>query len=164
MKKLFVSTLMLFALAVCAFAQTNSSKIGSKSVPVNFQRFESYFENNNSGLKGDKSFLTATSQNQFDMIFGSAAVMGQNSFLPENVFTTSLVVAAIKRGAMRTYSDVKVMAENGKLFVWYTAKDAAPSSATYSSPLILAVAKSKYKEIVFMENGKKAGSVKITGR
>ena len=34
-------------------------------------------------------------------------------------------------------------------------------SASFSSPLIVAVDKGKYREVVFMENGQRAGSVRL---
>jgi hypothetical protein len=56
----------------------------AKTVPerkVAFQRYESYFERNDSGLTGDTSYLVFTSQAQFDKIFHPAATGGQNNFL-----------------------------------------------------------------------------------
>jgi hypothetical protein len=160
-KKLITTAFVLLALAVCGFAQTSGGKTAKSETEVNFQKFDSYFEKNNSGLKGDKSYLALASQKQFDKVFGSAATMEQNSFMPTDAFKTKLVVAAIKRGSLRRYEDVKVTAKNGKLIVWYNASDDAPSSATFSSPLILAVDKGKYKEVVFMENGNQVGSAKL---
>jgi hypothetical protein len=162
MKKLIATTLMLFALAVYGFAQTNSNKAANAAGSVNFEQFHSYFAKNNSGLKGDRSYLALTSQKQFDKVFGAAATMGTNSFLPSDVFKTKVVVATIKRGgALRRYENVKATEERGTLVVWYDVKDDEPGSATYNSPLILAVDKGKYTEVVFMENGKKAGTARL---
>lgn len=156
---LFIFAIATFLFAADGMAQTVKT---GKSTPVNFQTYDSYFEKNNSGLKGEKSYLVFTNQSQFDKIFGAAAVMGQNNFLPDEAFKTKIIVAVIKHGgSLRKYNDVKVTAEKGKLMVWYTAKDDAPGSATFNSPLILGVDKGKYKEVVFMENGKKAGIVKL---
>lgn len=155
---LYVLTMIAFLFTVNTAAQT--MKTGTAS-PVEFQQYTSYFEKNNDNLKGEKSFLVLANQPQFDKIFGSAATMGNNSFLPAEAFPSKMVVATIKRGSMRKYSDVKMTTANGKLIVSYTAQDDAPSSATFNSPLILAVDKGKYKEVVFMENGKKVGSAKI---
>ena len=161
MKKLITTTFVLFVSTVCVLAQANADKTANAGTSVNFQQFESYFEKNNSGLKGERSFLVLVNQKQFDNVFGPAATMGQNDFLPEDIFTSNVIVAAIKRGKLRKYDDVKVTAENGKLFVWYDSKDEPPASATYSSPLILAVDKGKYKKVVFMENGKKVSTVRL---
>jgi hypothetical protein len=137
---------------------------GKGTSPVEFQQYDSYFEKNNSGLKGTTSYLVFANQKQFDKVFGSAATGERNNFLPADVFKSSLVVAAIKRGSLRHYADVKVTARNGKLFVWYETRDDAPSSATYSTPLILALDKGKYNEVIFMENGKRAGTAKLKKR
>jgi inhibitor of cysteine peptidase len=161
MKKLIATTLVLFAITVCGFAQTSAHKTANAAASANFEQFHSYFEKNNSGLKGDKSYIALTSQKQFDKVFGPAATMGPNSFLPTDAFKSKVVVATIKRGALRKYDNVKATEEGGTLFIWYDAKDDEPSSATFRSPLILAVDKGKYKQVVFMENGKKAGTARL---
>ncbi len=160
MKKAFYVPAMIILL----FAANNKAQqftARNEAKPVGFEQYTSYFENNDSGLKGEKSYLVFTSQKKFDKIFGSAATMGQNSFLPDDVFKSKIVVAVIKRGSLRKYEDVKVTAEKGKLVIWYNAKDDAPGSATFNSPLILAVDKSSYKEVLFMENGKKSGTARL---
>ena len=153
----------ILAMIIIAFAADGAAqmKSGKDAKPVEFQQYTSYFEKNDNGLKGEKAFLAFSAQPSFDKIFGSAATMGQNSFLPADVFSSKIVVAAIKRGSLRKYENVEVMSEKGKLIVSYTAKDDAPGSATFSSPLIIAVNRDKYKEIVFMENGQRAGTAKI---
>jgi hypothetical protein len=157
---------VLYILAAITFifvadSMAQNMKAGKNTSPVEFQKYDSYFEKNNSGLKGKTSYLILANQVQFDKVFGSATTMEQNNFLTPDVFKSKIVFATIKRGSMRHYDNVKVTAENGKLFVWYNAKDDAPGSATFSTPLILAVDKGKYNEVVFMENGKKAGTAKL---
>ncbi len=144
-------------------AAAQNTKDGMKSTPAEFQKYDSYFKKSDDGLKGEKSYLVFASQQQFDKVFGYATTMGQNSFLPTDAFESKIVVAAVKRGNLRHYDDVNVTTKNGKLMIWYNAKDDAPGGATYKSPLILAVDKGKYKEVVFMENSKKVGSVKLKG-
>jgi hypothetical protein len=156
---LYILTAITFIFVADSMAQ--NMKVDKNTRPVEYQRYDSYFEKNNSGLRGKASYLVLANQEQFDKVFGSAAAMEQNSFLPPDVFKSKLVFATIKRGSLRHYDEVKVTAGNGKLVVWYNAKDDAPSSATYSTPLILTVDKGKYNEVVFMENGKKAGAVKF---
>ena len=53
-------------------------------------------------------------------------------------------------------------AKNGELYVWYKVKDQESSSATFASPLILAVDKNNYSQIIFMEDGKRAGAVLLS--
>ena len=156
---LFVIAMAAFLFVVDGAAQTAKN---GKNVAVEFQKYDSYFVKNNAGLTGEKSYLALANQTSFDKVFGAAATMGQNNFLPTDAFKTKIIVAVIKNGGgLRRYADVKVTAEKGKLIVWYDTKDDAPGSATYSSLLILGIDKGKYKEVVFMENGKKAGTVKL---
>ena len=130
---------------------------------VDFKAYDSYFEGNDSGLKGKTSYVVFTSQANFDKVFHPAATMGQNNFLPQHTFDTKLVVATIKRGNfLRTYELTKVTAKSGKLYVWYTVKDSADGSASFRSPLILAVDKDHYSQIVFMENGKRVRAIPLS--
>jgi hypothetical protein len=160
--------LALAACFVCALAVVPAVAQGQKShglavrqAAVDYQRYQSYFEKNNSGLKGRVSYLAFTSQRAFDRVFGAAAVAG-SEFLPDGAFKTKLVVATIMRGhSIRDYRVKQVTSEKGKLFVWYDSEDHSQGDASFSTPLILAVDKGGYREVVFMENGKRAGSVRL---
>jgi len=155
MKRSLILTMITLLFVVHAFAQK-----GGAERELDFQRYDSYFEGNNSGLKGKTSYLVFNSQAKFDKIFHPAATMGKNSFLPERAFQTKLVVATVTRGSfIRKYDLTKVTSKNGKLYVWYTIKDREEGSASFNSPLILAVDKKKYSQIVFMEDGKRAGAI-----
>ena len=156
MKRIFT---LLAVMALFLTAQV-SARGGGEERDLNFQRHDSsYFEKNNSGLTGEKSYLAFTDQQQFDRVFGPAARMGTNAFLPRGTFENKIVVAAIKRGSMRRYSDVAVTEENGVLLVSYTATDAKPGSVSYRVPLILSVGRGDYSGVIFMENGERVGVV-----
>src|SRR4051812_13498215 len=88
---------IVMAMALTFTGQAFAQKAGSERA-LDFQRYDSYFEGNNSGLKGETSYLAFTGQAQFDKIFHSAAVGGQNNFLPDNVFDSKVVLATIARG------------------------------------------------------------------
>ena len=133
-------------------AQKTDAK--NQKTEVSFQQYSSYFEKNNSNLRGETSYLVFKNQTDFDKVFGAAATMDRNTFLPDDAFDSMIVVAAIKRGAWRTYEMPQTNLENGNLYVSYNTTDQAPSSATFSSLLILSVPKGNYKKIVFNENGK----------
>jgi hypothetical protein len=144
---------MTLTFASQAFAQKSVSERN-----LDFQRYDSYFEGNDSGLKGETSYLVFTSQSQFDKIFHPAATGGENHFLPDQAFKAKVVVAAIARGNfLRTYDDPKVTAANGNIYVWYKATDRQEESATYASPLILAVDRGHYSQVIFMQDGKRVG-------
>ena len=159
MKRIFYLLAMMILLsAPQAFAQEG----GGEGHELEFQRYDSsYFEKNNSGLEGEKSYLVLTDKEQFEKVFGPAARMSKNTFLPPDTFESKIIVATIKRGSMRRYSDVTLTEKGGELLVSYTAIDDKPGSATYRVPLILAVDKGEYDEVVFMENGERAGAVKL---
>ena len=53
-------------------------------------------------------------------------------------------------------------AQAGTLTVSYTARPVGTGgTAKFASPMVVAVEKGDYKEVVFVENGKKAGTAKI---
>jgi hypothetical protein len=151
------------AITLTFVGQAFAKKTGPER-KLDFQRYDSYFERNDSGLKGQTSYLAFTSQEQFDKIFGAAATGGENHFLPENAFKTKLVVATIARGNfLRTYDSPKVTTKNGKIYVWYKTMDKRQESATYASPLILAIDKGRYSQVIFMQDGKKVGATSFPG-
>lgn len=154
MKQFFyVFMLIGIVLVSQSFAQKRGAANAGRA--VEFERYHSYFESNKSPLKGRISYTVFTDQEKFDEVFGAAATMGNNSFLPDDAFDTKLVFAVIKRGkSLRTYDLKKVTSTGGKLFVWYNVKDEKMSSATFSSHLIVGVEKGNYTQVAFMENGK----------
>ena len=150
---------------IAVFQANSRVRMMQKSVvpkpkPVAYQVYNSYFESNSSGLKGDSSFLLLPNQQAFDRVFGAAALGTQNSFLPRDAFKSKVVVAVIKRGASITnYSVQSVDTNGGTLFIRYQATASGSGSATFSSPLILSVPKAPYRSVVFIENGKRLGAV-----
>ncbi len=130
---------------------------------VEFEVYDGYFESNKSGLKGPQSFLVFTDAKAFNKTFGKAVVMGKKrKFLPEDAFDSKIVAATIKRGnKIWTYKVEKVTAGRGKLFIHYKATAKDGGTARFASPLIIAVDRGKYSEVVFIENGKKTGAASI---
>jgi hypothetical protein len=156
MKRIFN---LLAVMTMIVTVQASARGGGEERALESRRHDSSYFEKNNSGLSGEKSYLVLTDQQQFDRVFGPATRMGANAFLPRGAFESKIVVATIKRGTMRRYSDVAVTEENGVLLVSYTATDDKPGSATYRVPLILSVERGAYSGVVFMENGERVGVV-----
>jgi hypothetical protein len=154
---LYVATMIVIMFVVPAVARKPA-----REQSVAFQRYESYFVRNDWGLTGEPAYLAITSQAQFDQIFGMAA-MGGSTFLPENAFDAKLVVATVVRGSFyRRYEVTKVTGKGRKLYVWYKINDEPSSSATFASPLILAVDKNDYEQVIFMKDGKQAGQVSVS--
>ncbi len=130
---------------------------------IGWRVYNSYFESNQSGLKGRNSYLAFTRQKTFDQIFGAAAVGGNNSFLPDDAFQSGLVVAIIKRGnAFWNYKVEQIYLDKNTLRVRYTATVGSEGGASFASPLIIAVNAKNFDSVVFIENDKKVGEAKVT--
>jgi hypothetical protein len=75
--------------------------------------------------------------------------------LANDAFDKSIVVAVIKRSnQLWNFSMTAATVSDGVLTISYTAKADPPSTAQYSSSLIVSVPKADYREIRFEENGK----------
>ncbi len=148
----------LIALAGLGFALPADDKAGDK---IDYHVHTGHFEKNNSGLKGESSYLAFTNRQAFDKIFGLAFIAKKKqNFLPKNAFDDHLVAAVIKRGkAVWEYKVDKVTARKATLYVHYQAKAKdSGGAATFATPLILSVKKGSYENVEFIENGKKAGT------
>jgi hypothetical protein len=135
----------------------------AKGKKVAYAVHTGYFEKNNSGLKGDSSYLAVGTQAQFDKIFGVAFVVGaKQNFLPKGAFESKQVAAVIKRGkALWKYTVENVSAEEGTLYVSYKAMSEDGGGARFASPLIVSVQRGPYTQVVFIENGKQAGKAEL---
>lgn len=124
--------------------------------PAAFDAYTSgYFERNDSGLKGEVSFLVLTSEAAFDAVFGFGATMGrQPDTLPPDAFDASIVVAVIHRGdAIWTYQVDEVASHDQGLRVSYRAHKGPSSSARFASPLIVRLPKQGTANVQLIENG-----------
>jgi len=133
---------------------------------VDFDVYNGYFESNRSGLKGEASYLAFTDMDSFRRVFGIGRVLGNRQrFLPRDAFDTRTVVAVIKRGnRIWSYEVRGVTARGQTLTVSYHETSQDGGSARFASPLIPSVPKGKYSKVVFIANGKKAGTATIEDR
>jgi hypothetical protein len=140
---------------------TTGGDTGQKKVA--YDVYNGHFEKNNSGLKGESSYLVLTGRDAFDKVFGIGRVIGQQNFVPKDVFEKKLVVAVIKRGDAVTKYDIKsVTAKKDMLYIEYTTTPVgAGGSARFASPLLISVDRDDLTSVVFVENQKKAYTVKI---
>jgi hypothetical protein len=131
-----------------------------KGKEVKFETHAGHFEKKSSGLKGDTSFLVITDAKSFRDVFGIARTMGPKlNFVADGAFDAKVVLATIQRGNKAvTYKVDKVTDDDGVLTIAYTSTPGKESTATFHSPLIVSVDKGNYKSVVFLENGKKAGT------
>jgi hypothetical protein len=160
--KTLIATFAALALPIAACAAPAPDDDTAKGKEVKYEVHNGHFEKNNSGLKGDSSYLVFTDREAFDKVFGVAATMRKQNFVPKDAFDTKMVVAVIKRGnAVTEYKVEKVTADEGTLYVQYTAKMGAAGTAKYASPLIVSVDKDKYTAVVFLENGKRVEKAKV---
>jgi hypothetical protein len=159
-KMLGLSLLALLPLAAAA-----DDKAEAKGKEMKFEIHDGHFEKNNSGLKGDSSYLAFTDWKSFDKVFGSAATTKKQNFVTKDLFDSRMVVAAIKRGdAPWEYKAVKVTTDGGTVYVQYDArKKESAGTARFASPLIVSLDKGKYTSVVFIENGKKVETLKLDG-
>ncbi len=147
---------------VFAFTLPLLADDAAKGKKVEYIVYNGYFEKNNSGLKGDSSYLAFSDGEAFGKIFGSARVGNMQKFLPKDAFDKLFVVAVLMRGnAIVDYKVEKVTAEDKTLYVEFTAKKGEPTTAKFSSPLILAVDKDKYTSVVFIETTKKVEKIEV---
>jgi hypothetical protein len=158
MKTLLAALLLVCPLAAAPVPAEDKAKINK----IAFDVHNGHFEKNTSGLKGDSSYLVFTDRPSFDKVFGIARVIGKQNFVPKGAFEKRMVVAVIKRGnALVRYKDEQVTADGKALTVRYTATKGPAGSARFHSPLIVSLPRDKYTSVTFVENGKKAETLKI---
>lgn len=134
-------------------AEADAAK--SKSDAVTFDTHSGYFVSNQFENGAPASFVVLTNQAAFDQVFGVAMVMRDKSHrLPDGIFDTNWVVAAIHRGKAFVTYEVEGVAVGGRtLTVRYRAKSQPTASAEFACPLILSVAKGNFDAVEFIENG-----------
>jgi hypothetical protein len=159
---MFRASLLAVSLTFLAFGVRAADE--AKGEKVEFTTYPDYFEKNNSGLKGDSSYLVLTDKEGFEKVFGlRPPLMGKKSLpLPNDTFEKKIVVAAIKRGnSIATYDVAKVSVDGDTLFVQYKATAGKPSTATFASPLIISADRGKVKKVAFIENEKTVATVDV---
>jgi hypothetical protein len=137
----------------------------AKGEKVEYTVYPDYFEKNDAGLKGDRSFLAFTTKEAFEKVFALRPPLmgGKKSVpLPDNTFGKKLVAAVVTRGpAVTTYTVEKVTSDGETIYVQYKAEAGKPGSATFASPLVVAADRGKAAKVVFIENGRTAGTAEV---
>jgi hypothetical protein len=145
-----------------AQAQVGETKTVSAARNIAYSVYDSYYESNQSGLKGATSHLVVQSQAAFDKVFGAAALSGENRFLPENAFQKGSVLAVVKRGSsIWDYKVNDVSLQQNALTIRYEATARTPTSAMFASPLILAVNSKEFTSVAFVENGQQTHTAAV---
>ncbi|MCU0702562.1 MAG: hypothetical protein MUF18_01060 [Fimbriiglobus sp.] len=134
-----------------------------KKVPE-FVVHTGHFEKNNSGLKDEPSLVLLKDFDAFDKLFGTVPPLGgprKNNPVPKDAFDANVVAAVVKRGNfITTYTEVSTKTDGETLTVTFKSEAGKPGTATFASPLIVAVPKGKIAKVVFVENGKEIGTAK----
>ena len=137
----------------------------AKGEKIEYATYPAYFEKNNSGLKGEVSYLAFTDKDAFGKVFALRPPLmgGKKSVpLPEKAFEKQVVFSIIKRGnSVTMYTVEKVTADGTTIYVQYKAESGPPGTATFANPLIVAAERGKAKQVVFIENGKTVGTVEV---
>jgi Spy/CpxP family protein refolding chaperone len=122
---------------------------------LKFDVYSGYFVSNQFEPDAADSFVVAKDQQQFDAVFHVASVMRDTSHrLPADAFQSLMVIAPIKRGKASWQFAVESVTESkGVVELRYKATSKPSDSATFTSPLIVAITKGNYKSIQFIENG-----------
>jgi hypothetical protein len=131
-----------------------------------FDTYSGYFVSNKFEPNAAESFVVIADQEQFDKVFGVAAVMGDNSHrLPKDAFKSLMLVAAIKRGSAVVEFKVEgVAVKDGVVELRYTASSKRSDSASFACPLIVSIPKGNYSAVTFVENKKPVKTVEMSER
>lgn len=139
----------------------------AKGDKVDFGVYDAYFEKNDSGLKGDASYLIFMSKAAFDKVFALTPGKDEKKkTLSVDTFKAKTVVALVKRGDRTwTYKVEKVTVDGDTLYIQYEAEAGKEDKdGKFASPLILSVPKKEYAQIAFIENGKHVGGIKAASK
>jgi hypothetical protein len=124
-----------------------------------------HFERNDSGLKGNKSFLACSQLEDFEAVFGVAALgvgpTKKQNFVTQETFDEKLVIAAIYRGTSEpTISNVQIVQKGDTLTVGYKLKPGRDAGFAMNVPFIFSIPKVEYQQIEFYENDKLVATIK----
>ena len=146
------------ALGLLLIASMSASSNEKKADNIAYEVFPRYFVKNTVKLPENSAFFVLQDKKSFDEIFGIGFVMGKKpKLVDDKLFEGNLIVTAIKTGNTPwTYEVEDVCVEKQQLIVKYKTAG-KESSAKYTVPLIVAVPRGEFTEVVFIENGKEAG-------
>jgi hypothetical protein len=120
-----------------------------------------YFVKNTYEPKAAQSFAVLKTLEDFQGVFGVGMVMrGPRPQINAATFESQIVLVVVTRGPMCHYDVESVATKDSGIELRYKVKSDPPGSATYSVPLIVAVPKSNYATVTFVENGKEVKVVK----
>jgi hypothetical protein len=151
---------LLPALGLLAMSTLPSSGHEEKGKKVAFEEYHRYFVKNTVKLTDNAGFFVAQDKKEFDEIFNIGFTMGKKpKLVDDKLFETHTIVAAVKSGStLWKYEVEDVRLDKKQLIVQYKTSG-KESTAKVAVPLILAVPRGEFTEVVFIENGKEVGKV-----
>jgi hypothetical protein len=151
---------VLLLLLLGWLGQSASAAEGTK---LRFEIYSGYVVSNQFEPNAAESFVIITDQEHFDKVFGVAkGAGGKPHLLPKDAFKSNMVLAVVKRG--KTLWELKideVTEAKGIVELRYKTTKVKSESATVASLLIISIAKGKYGEVEFVENGKGIKKVEL---
>ncbi len=156
--------LIPMALSATQGAPAPADKNKAKGEKAEFKVYNSYFVSNKAGIKDGSTYKAFADQTSFETIFRPAPPLigKKREYLPKDVFDTKIVATVIKQGhKMVEYKVEKVTVDKDTLYVQYTTTSKDTPTATFAASLILTVDKGKIATVIFLEDGKRAGTAKI---
>lgn len=159
MKNTFYAALttVLFLAAGFAAQPGRAASMFDNPTPLAYERYDKYFEKNNSGFTAAASVHMFLDRLKFDRMFAGVPSMGPGTYLPQDVFETRFVFAVVKRGGFTVkYRVNSVVRDFSTLHIYYEATQTPIKGSIVHSPLILAIdnVDFDYSEIIVTENGK----------
>ena len=124
--------------------------------------FTAYFVKNTYPLKEESAYVVLADKEAFDKVFGVGFTMKKPKTIDPKDFDSKIAVVVLKKGPAPWKLTVEeVTTEDGELRVHYRANPGQAGTAIFTSPLIVMVAGRDYGRVVFVENGKKAGTAEL---
>ena len=119
-----------------------------------------YFVKNTYEPKAAQSFAVLKTLEDFRRVRRGHGRCGPRPQINAATFESQIVLVVVTRGPMCHYDVESVATKDSGIELRYKVKSDPPGLATYSVPLIVAVPKSNYATVTFVENGKEVKVVK----
>jgi hypothetical protein len=147
---------VIAALISALFLLAGSAALAGDKTALPFEIYTGYFVSNKFEPDAASSFVIIEDQAHFDRVFGTAFVMRDKARrLPPGVFKTHLIIAAIHRGnSLCDFKVTEVALKHGAVELRYATVFQKSDTATFASPLIVAIPKGEYRTVEFVENGR----------
>jgi hypothetical protein len=151
------------ALLLLLMGWLGQSASAAEGTKLRFEVYSGYVVSNQFEPNAAESFILITDQEHFDKVFGVAKGTGSKPhMLPKDAFKSNMVLAVVKRGKTLWELKIEEVTEaKGVVELRYKTAKVKSESAAVASLLIVSIARGKYKEVEFVENGKGIKKVEL---